>query len=76
LGAFLQIEQGVDYDAIDKQPVDLFFALVVPEASTEEHLQILAQLAEMFNDADFRDQLRTLDDCEAKYHLLTTWQPT
>jgi nitrogen PTS system EIIA component len=75
LGAFLQIEQGVDYDAIDKQPVDLFFALVVPEASTEEHLQILAQLAEIFNDADFRNQLRTLDDCEAKYHLLTTWQP-
>ncbi|MEZ5672396.1 MAG: PTS sugar transporter subunit IIA [Thiotrichaceae bacterium] len=76
LGAFLQIEQGVDYDAIDRQPVDLFFALVVPEACTEEHLQILAQLAEMFNDAEFRDKLRMLDDCDAKYRLLTTWQPT
>lgn len=76
LGAFLQIEQGVDYDAIDRQPVDLFFALVVPEACTEEHLQVLAQLAEMFNDAEFRDKLRMLDDCDAKYRLLTTWQPT
>ncbi len=73
LGAFLQITQGVDYDAIDHQPVDLFFALVVPEAHTDEHLRILAQLAEMFNDATFRNKLRELEDCEAKYQLLTTW---
>ena len=48
IGAFLQLSDGIDCDAMDRQPVNLFFALLVPEESTEEHLQLLARLAEMF----------------------------
>jgi PTS system nitrogen regulatory IIA component len=59
LAAFMTLETGIDYDAIDRQPVDLLFALLVPEESTEEHLQILAQLAGMFNDRDFCTALRS-----------------
>lgn len=76
LAAFLQLEQGIDYDAIDRQPVDLLFALMVPEECTEEHLQILAQLAEMFSDAEFREQLRNGQDCGEKYQLFAQWQAT
>lgn len=45
LGAFVSLAKGVDYDAADGEPVDLAFALLVPESATEEHLQLLAQLA-------------------------------
>ena len=71
IAAFIRLEQGVDYDAIDHQPVDLLFALLVPEHSTEEHLQILAKLAEMFNKPELLDQLRRESSNEAIYHLLT-----
>jgi len=75
LAAFLQLEKGIDFDAIDKQPVDLLFALMVPENSTQEHLKILAQLASMFSDAEFRRKIRETDDCFEKFNLLTGWQP-
>lgn len=59
LGAFMQLEKGIDFDAIDNQPVDLLFVLLVPEKCTEEHLQILANLAEMFSDEQMRERLHT-----------------
>jgi PTS system nitrogen regulatory IIA component len=75
LAAFVQLEQGIDFDAIDNQPVDLLFALMVPENSTQEHLEILAQLAQMFSEESFRDKLRCASDCTDKFNLLTLWQP-
>jgi PTS system nitrogen regulatory IIA component len=57
-GAFVQLAQGVDYDAIDGQPVDLVFALVVPQEATAEHLQLLAQLAALFSDDVLCSRLR------------------
>lgn len=75
LAAFLQLEKGIDFDGPDKQPVDLLFALMVPENSTEEHLKILAQLANMFSEEEFREKLRKTQDCNEKFNLLTHWQP-
>ena len=71
IAAFIKLKQGVDYDAVDHQPVDLIFALLVPEHSTEEHLQVLARLAEMFNKPEFLAQLRREESKEAIYGLLT-----
>ncbi len=71
LGAFIKLAKGIDFEAIDDQPVDLMFALLVPENSTEEHLVILSHLAEMFSDDTFRNQLRNGD----AYELLTQWTP-
>jgi len=73
-GAFIKIEQGIDFDAIDNQPVDILFALIVPEESTDEHLQVLALLASMFNDESFRQKLRQSKNVEEIYQLLTEWQ--
>ncbi len=73
-GAFIQLIQGIDFDAIDNQPVDMLFALIVPEESTDEHLQVLALLASMFNDESFRDKLRLSKDNEETYQLLTKWK--
>lgn len=43
---------AISFDAIDDQPVDIFFALLVPEAQTEGHLQTLATVAGKLNDKD------------------------
>ena len=64
-GAFLRLVEAVEFDALDGKPVDLVFALLVPEDATEEHLQLLAQLAAMFNDEELRDQLRVAEAEEA-----------
>ena len=73
-GAFIQLNQGIDFDAIDNQPVDMLFALAVPEESTDEHLQILALLASMFNDENFREKLHNSKSNEETYQLLTEWK--
>lgn len=58
IGVFIRVPKGVDFDAPDNEPVDLVFALLVPEESTEEHLQVLADIAAYFNSRDSRDALR------------------
>lgn len=73
-GALIQLNQGVEFDAMDNQPVDILFALIVPEESTDEHLQVLALLASMFNDENFRQDLRQSQNEEEIYQLLTHWQ--
>ncbi|MGD8998822.1 MAG: PTS IIA-like nitrogen regulatory protein PtsN [Granulosicoccaceae bacterium] len=75
IGAFLQLVDGIDYDAIDNAPVDLMFALLVPEESTDEHLRILARLAEMFSDESYCDKLRKAQSPGDLFVLLTQWQP-
>lgn len=70
IGAFVQITRGVDYDAADGEPVDLAFALLVPEAANEEHLQLLAHLASLFSDPVVRAGLREADSPTALLNLL------
>lgn len=60
-GAFLRLVEPVEFDALDGQPVDLVFALLVPEDATEEHLKLLGNLATLFNDKSVREQLREAD---------------
>lgn len=69
IGAVMKLEQGVDYDALDQQPVDLLFALLVPENSTEKHLELLSRLAEMFSDAKSLAKLRAAQDADSLLKL-------
>jgi len=73
IAAFMSLPTGVDYDAIDSQPVDLLFALLVPAESTDEHLQILARLAAMFSDADLCGELRACASSEQCLELIHHW---
>jgi PTS system nitrogen regulatory IIA component len=70
LGAFIRLKQGVDFDSADHKPVDLIFALLVPEESTDEHLKVLAKLASLFSDETFREKLRTASTSQMIYQLL------
>jgi len=73
IGAFVQLADGVDCDAFDHQSVNLMFALLVPEDSTEEHLQLLARLAQMFSDAELREKLRSAANSQSLYDELIAW---
>jgi len=70
IAVFIKLNEAVDFDAIDKNPVDLVFALVVPSNSTEEHLNTLAQLAELFSSEQNRNALRTCDTQAQLYETL------
>ena len=71
-GAFLRLAEAVEFDALDGEPVDLVFALLVPEDANEEHLQLLAHLAGRFNDAALRQHLRDAEADEALQLLIGT----
>lgn len=58
-GAFLRLSRPVDFRAADGQPVDLVLAMAVPEHFVQQHLLQLAEVAERFASAPFRDALRT-----------------
>lgn len=70
-GAFVRLAEPVPFDACDGRPVRLVFVLLVPEQATEEHLQILSELAERFSDPAVRQALTTVSDPESALGLLT-----
>ncbi|VAW56659.1 PTS IIA-like nitrogen-regulatory protein PtsN [hydrothermal vent metagenome] len=76
LGCFIKLEQGIDFDSPDSKPADLLFGLLVPKDCTDEHLQILAALAQMFSDTSLCEQLRHCSTNEALYAQLFDWAQT
>jgi PTS system nitrogen regulatory IIA component len=75
LGAFIRLAQPVAFDAPDGKPVDLVFALLVPEHATEKHLELLSELAQMFSDRKLREALAGAADAAALHQLISAWQP-
>lgn len=67
IGALLTLDQPIDFDAVDGQPVDIIFAMLVPENAENEHLQTLAHLAELLQNAEFVNALRAARTDEALY---------
>lgn len=66
-GVLLQLEEAVDFDSIDQKPVDLIFALLVPEEATDEHLKTLSMLAQKLSLPDYREALRNSPDSQNLY---------
>lgn len=66
-GVLLQLENPIDFDSIDRQPVDLIFALLVPEEATDEHLKTLSMLAQKLSQAEYREALRNSPDSQNLY---------
>ncbi len=71
LGTLLTLAEPIDFDAPDGVPVDLVFALLVPEDSHQEHLDTLAGIARMFSQADFCNRLRQAPDPQALFKAAT-----
>ncbi|MGH8381558.1 PTS IIA-like nitrogen regulatory protein PtsN [Pseudomonas sp.] len=70
VSALLHLDAPIDFDAIDGAPVDLLFVLLVPEAATDAHLELLRQIASMLDSKDVRDKLRAAASNDALYQVV------
>ena len=68
VGALITLAQPVEFDAIDAEPVDILFAMLVPEDAHDEHLKNLAALAGALTRSEFRQRLRSASDNTALYN--------
>ena len=57
-GTLVKLDEGIDFDAVDSQQVDLLFVLIVPAEETDEHLRVLSALALLFHQDEFCQALR------------------
>ncbi|MEH6651478.1 MAG: PTS IIA-like nitrogen regulatory protein PtsN [Motiliproteus sp.] len=73
-GALIRLQEPIDFDAIDSQPVDLLYVLLVPTEATEAHLQTLAALAEMFSKAEVRNLFRDTESAEQLYKAAVDYE--
>jgi len=73
LAAVLLLEQAIGFDAPDNQPVDLLVFLLVPEAATQRHLEILSEIAALLSDEALRDAIRRSGTAEALHRLIRDW---
>jgi nitrogen PTS system EIIA component len=71
IGVFIKCEEAIAFDAIDKHPVDLLFALLVPEDQCKQHLSTLAAMAEKLSDKHILKQLRKTQDAAELYQVIT-----
>lgn len=72
--AIVKLTKGIEFDAPDKQPVDLFIGLIVPDNANDQHLEILAMLAEMMADKTLVTSLRESATSELLYETLLSWK--
>ena len=71
VGLFARLEKPVDFESIDRQPVDLIFALFAPETAGAEHLKALARVSRTLRSEAVCAKLRSTLDPSALYAILT-----
>ena len=64
IGCFIRLEQAVNFESMDQQPVDLVFCIIIPEHATDEHLQILSSLAKIFSQDQIRTDIRNAESAD------------
>jgi PTS system nitrogen regulatory IIA component len=72
IGTLVTLEKAIDFDAPDDKPVDLLFALLVPGEAHQQHLDILANVARLFSQGNFCQQLRAAKDNEELFTVATS----
>jgi PTS system nitrogen regulatory IIA component len=73
MAAVFQLAQAIGFDAPDEQPVNLLIFLLVPEASTQKHLEILSEIAELLSDTALRETIKTCGDAAELHRIISTW---
>lgn len=69
-GLFIRLSEPVDFDSVDREPVDLVFALIVPEESAQEHLNLLQALAERFSSEALLTRMREAESPEQLFEIM------
>lgn len=72
-GAFLRLQPALAFGAPDNEPVSLVFVMLVPEQANENHLRLLAELAQRFSDKSFRSVLLEAADADAILQAFQNW---
>lgn len=73
MASVFQLARPIGFDSPDEQPVTLLIFLLVPEAATQQHLEILSEIAELLSDNQLRDTLKSTTDAAALHQLITDW---
>ena len=76
IAAFVRLAAPIPFESPDGLPVNLMVFLLIPDHVTQQHLEILSEVAEMFSDAAFREMLATVPDAAAAHARIVTWQPS
>lgn len=76
LAAFVRLESAIPFESHDGLPVSLLVFLLIPDHVTQQHLEILAEVAEMFSDDNFRNGLARDADAAAAYARIVQWHPS
>lgn len=76
MAAVIQLAQPIGFDAPDEQSVNLLIFLLVPEAATQKHLEILSEIAEMLSDTVLREKMAASTSSDELYGLIGHWQST
>ena len=71
VGLFVRLETPIEYDAVDKQPVDLIFMLLAPEGAGADHLKALARVSRLLRNQAACEKLRAAKSAEALYAILS-----
>lgn len=74
MAAVFQLAQPIGFDAPDERPVALLIFLLVPEAATQKHLEILSEIAELLSDAPLRERIKTSGDATELHDLIAGWR--
>jgi nitrogen PTS system EIIA component len=74
MAAVFRLAQPIGFDAPDEQPVGLLIFLLVPEAATQKHLEILSEIAEMLSDAALRERIKGTEQADQLHSLIARWQ--
>jgi len=74
MASVLQLRDPIGFDAPDEQAVGLLIFLLVPEAATQKHLEILSEIAELLSDSTLREQLKARTDATELHRLIASWQ--
>ena len=75
IAAFVRVAEPVPFDAPDGQPVSLMIFLLVPEQASQQHLDLLSELAQMLSDKGFRQSLLDAPSADAVHTALVAWEP-
>jgi PTS system nitrogen regulatory IIA component len=74
MAAVLQLAQPIGFDAPDERPVGLLIFLLVPEAATQKHLEILSEIAELLSDGGLRERIKGAASAEELHGMIEHWQ--
>lgn len=74
MAAVFRLANAIGFDSPDDQAVALLIFLLVPEAATQKHLEILSEIAELLSDAALRDKLTVCTDATQLHTLISQWQ--